>query len=684
MYKIRTIDVWDTLLRRDCHPECIKVATAHHLLFGWHDQIKPEFRDSWLLYKARVEAESVLALKAKLGGRDDEYEITQVLAHWAKTIFVMTPPSALSVRLAEFELSVEMARSYADHGIADFIQSYNAEKTLFLSDFYMGADMLNRLLASKGLSKLVSDGISSCDEGFNKKSGKIFLHVHKIHAVTPEEHIHIGDNEWSDVASPSSLGIKSLHYLPECEHTARLICENLFSSRDKLFEHIRVECTNIIQNSSTGLSSKQAEALSLSLHAAPTLIGFVLWIAEQAIQHKLDRLYFLPREGEFLHRVFCAILPKDQLFGHNLPTVGVLEVSRLATFALPMRDLSITEITRIWTLLEVQSVSSLFIELGLDIEEFNEAIETLGLDKDEIVREPHNRLDLRKLFETPEFVAAAEKSLKKQTNLLHCYLAQSGFNEIKRVGIVDIDNQETLQDNISKLMPDSHFHCMYLNMSPSIPSEFINGLKSAYLTDEKESIDENYCHRHYTAMNLIFKPPRRTIAGNTSDYDHTKENRYDDERENVALDEFTRQFQDGILLSAKIWQPYLERYVVSSDDLHKIAVPAWKKLCKILDQYLLTAHFHQIQKASVENNIPITFFKSLSFFKIIFSYFPSSRQPSLFDTKCKNKGVSFIGKSRHPRSLNQRLVNIFYRIKLISKIRNKIASLKQANENSIK
>lgn len=120
MYKIRTIDVWDTLLRRDCHPECIKLATAHHLLFGWRDQIKPDFRDGWVLYKSRLDAERMLAVQAKAGGKDDEYEITEVLAQWFAAIFAETVPPGLPNRLAEFELSVEIDRSFVDSDIVEF------------------------------------------------------------------------------------------------------------------------------------------------------------------------------------------------------------------------------------------------------------------------------------------------------------------------------------------------------------------------------------------------------------------------------------------------------------------------------------------------------------------------------------------------------------------------------------
>ena len=381
MYKIRTIDVWDTLLRRDCHPECIKLATAQHLFLGWTDQIKPEFRDGWALYKARLEAERELAEQARTGGKDDEYEITQVLTHWVDAIFAGTVPAALPARLAEFELSVEVARSYADPEVLDFLCSHEAEKTLFLSDFYMSAEMLGRLLTSKGLDTLVSEGLSSCDVGLNKRSGQIFRHVHSIHAVSPDQHVHIGDNEWSDVSSPRALGVNALHYLPESAHAERLARERLFSSREALFDHIRAECAPLAQDASKGLSAKQTAALCLGAQAAPLFIGFALWIAEQAVLQKLDRLYFFTREGEFFHRIFCAIFPQGRLSGHDLPPADILEVSRLSTFAPSMKDASIQEMSRIWSLFKVQSVSGLFATLGLDIGKFLELLETLGLQE---------------------------------------------------------------------------------------------------------------------------------------------------------------------------------------------------------------------------------------------------------------------------------------------------------------
>src|SRR5690606_32603094 len=110
---------------------------------------------------------------------------------------------------------------------------------------------------------------------------------------------------------------------------------------------------------------KQAAALSLGVQAAPLFIGFALWIAEQAVLHKLDRRYFFTREGEFFHKVFSPLFPQGRLFGHDLPSADILEVSRLSTFAPSMREASIQEMSRIWSLFKVQSVSGLFTTLGV-------------------------------------------------------------------------------------------------------------------------------------------------------------------------------------------------------------------------------------------------------------------------------------------------------------------------------
>ncbi len=596
IYKVRTIDVWDTLLRRDCHPECIKLATAQHLFLGWTNQLKPEFGNGWVLYKARLEAERTLAEQARAGSRDDEYEITQVLTHWTQAVFASTVPAGLPIRLAEFEFSVEIARSYADPEISLFLRSHEAEKTFFLSDFYMSAEMLGRLLASKGMDTLVSEGISSCDVGLNKRSGQIFQYVHALLAISPDRHIHIGDNEWSDVASPRALGVNALHYLPKSEHSQRSARERLFSSRDALFEHIRAECLKLAEDASKGLSVKQAAALNLGVQAAPLFIGLALWIAEQAIHEKLDRLYFFTREGEFFHKVFCVLFPNGQLFGHDLPPADILAVSRLSTFTPSMRDVSIQEMSRIWSLFKVQSISGLFVTLGLDIGKFSVILNKLGLKETDVIRDPENSPELRRLFELPAFAEDVKNALESQATLLHAYLQQSGIKGAGRVGVVDIGWRGTIQDNIALLVPDIHFHGMYMGLRRVINAQPSNVSKAAYGPDENTFREFSGLFTNFAAMELLCNSSSGSVVGYyTLEDGQIAPQRHVDQQENAAHAEFATPFQDGVLLAAQHWQSYLERYVVSSNELHAMALHAWDTLRRAPVEGLVEAYLRTPQ-----------------------------------------------------------------------------------------
>jgi predicted HAD superfamily hydrolase len=578
MYKLRTVDVWDTLLRRDCHPECIKLATALHLFLGWSDQLKLEFRDYWSLYRARIDAERCVAEESRSKGKDDEYEITQVVSYWVDLVFPCPVAAHLLSELAEFELNTEIARSFADPEIAEFLSLYQAEKTLFLSDFYMNATTLRHLLSAKGLSALVPDGISSCDAGFNKRSGQLFRHVHALQGVSPEEHVHVGDNLWSDVESPRKVGATSLHFLPEAAHAERLERERLFSSRDALFEHVRRECFTLAARTADIMPDRQSAAFRFGAEAAPLFIGFLLWVAEQAVVEKLDRIYFLTREGEFFHRIYSALLPHDMFFGYNLPPCHVLAVSRLATFAASMQNVSIEEMSRIWTLFKSQSVSGLFATLRLDVRDFSAELEEVGLKVGDVADDPMNHSALEQLFRIDTFVNAVKHSIRSQKDMVYDYLEQNDLPPSKRVGVVDVGWRGTIQDNLAILVPHTQFHGMYLGLRRLINPQPTNVSKSAYGPDENHNPEFCNLFENFAALELLCTSPKGSVICYRRIDGKAIPQRQIVDSENAGFEDFTKHFQKGVLLAARHWQPYLERYVVTGAELRYTALHIWETL----------------------------------------------------------------------------------------------------------
>ena len=579
MYKIRTIDVWDTLLRRDCHPECIKLATAHHLLFGWRDRIKPEFCDGWLLYKLRLEAELALAEQAQVGGKDDEYEITRVLKHWTSSIFADSVPLELPEQLAEFELNVEISRSYVDPQVIEFIGLYEAENTMFLSDFYMGAQMIERLLSAKNLNILIPEGLTSCDVGLNKRSGNIFKYLHHAKNINPEQHLHIGDNFWSDVESPRKLGVTSVHYLPENEHALRKTRQELFLSRDTLFRYIHKACLKETEFPLSELTEQQKNTFMFGIEVAPIFIGFSLWVAEQGIINNHDKIFFLSREGEFFYEVYRTVIDQQSLFGHRLPIADVLEVSRQSTFLASIKNISIDEMTRLWRVTKSQNIYGLFKTLRLDINDFSSLLKKLKLNHDDDIKNPEKNLAIIELFKNEDFLNAVHISIKDQKDKLEKYLGQKEIEQDKHIGLVDIGWRGSIQDNLAKLMSKTDFYGMYLGLRSFLNHQSPNVKKTSFGPNENLSPEFIELFENFAVMEWLSSSSLGTVTNYHDQFGFVEACRLIDKDEMKSNQEYVKHFQEGVLHAASRWRPYIESYVLSSSEIRGLAMEIWKNFC---------------------------------------------------------------------------------------------------------
>ena len=96
-YQLISLDIWDTVLRRDCHPDAIKVETAAVLLEQRGALLKEEYRSGRALFRLRQAVERDLGQQSVSQGCDDEYEMHAVF----REVLVR----ALSEPLPEEELS---------------------------------------------------------------------------------------------------------------------------------------------------------------------------------------------------------------------------------------------------------------------------------------------------------------------------------------------------------------------------------------------------------------------------------------------------------------------------------------------------------------------------------------------------------------------------------------------------
>lgn len=598
VHKLRSIDVWDTLLRRDCHPESIKLAVANHLFLHHRDLISARYPDPWAVYHVRLEVERELGAAAVARGDDDEYVLESVAQEWVRRI-LQTDNGAehLVQQLVELELKMEIRRSEADPQIFKFLEDHPAEQTVFLSDFYMRGPMLQKLLAEKGFSELVPSGVVSCDVGQNKRSGRLYKYLHGLYGVAPSDHVHIGDNAWSDVEAARGQGVQALHYVPSELHAQRLAREALFGTRATLFSALREQVVRTSATATNGQTPEESTAFLVGAEAAPLFVGFALWIAEEATARGLDGIHFLTREGEFFHRVFEVLFPDRWLVGHEIAPAGVLELSRMATFAASLRSAAMEDAGRMWSLFGAQRVDGFLLTLGLDVQALAEPLALAGLKPDDRVENPASDVRLACLFQTPDFAAALESSIARQRASLGRYLASRGVVEGQRVGIVDVGWRGTIQDHLAALMPSTQFHGFYLGLRRFVNPQPPNVNKAAFGPDENLEGDISPLFESFAVLEMLCMAPGGSVVGfETNQQGEAVPVRQIQEEEDAVLGGFVAQFQRGVLHAAEHWHKAIERHALSSSEVRPLSLQVWSGLHSQPDRNLLDAFMRAPQQ----------------------------------------------------------------------------------------
>jgi len=582
MFSLRTIDVWDTLLRRKSHPDFSKLVSARALFITHGKEILGAYPDHWSIYRERCRIEGELALDPSRG--DGEYEVEDVLARLLTR--VLRPDStdipAMAARLADVELEFELRQTYPDPTIRAFSQDYPAKQTLFLSDFYMSAEHLNRLLKHHALDDLVADGISSCDVGLNKRSGNLFHHVQTRLGVAPSEHVHIGDNPHADVNMPSRLGIKAVHFQPEEEHQKRMARADFLNDRKTLFRHLDEEIRTRTHEELGRLQGKASSAFLLGLRAAPLLVGFMSHIAEHALFDRIKRLFFFTREGEFFIQVWRRLFPENQLAGQVLPSAQLLEVSRIATFCASLREVSTKELMRLWNLYSTQSIYALLKTLGLPPDGFAEVCQAHGLSLKEDVVYPWQDVRVRNLFQDPAFRGSIKEKINQDRENLVAYLHEHGWGaDIARLGIVDIGWRGTIQDNLALLSPHTQVHGYYLGLQRYLNEQPANVDKSAFGPDANMANDYVELLDAVSIIEMLCN----SLHGSVTAYERDSNGlmravRLVDEEENKVHREFVGHFQRGVLAACEVWADYVDSHVITSAELRGPGCVIWRELVK--------------------------------------------------------------------------------------------------------
>jgi FMN phosphatase YigB (HAD superfamily) len=448
-----SFDLFDTLLIRRIHdPDLLKPATARYIS-SLADCSGVQI--SWpKVQKLRDSIEQ--RHRQETGRRYEDYEACypRFMEELLQRIFADQYDEQLLERVTLYELGVENSMLVPRQELVQWLEELHGQgKRIFIiSDVYLPAEHLEKLVEHAGILHLVEKVISSADTFLAKASAKAYPLLLEQFGLDYSSWLHIGDNPHSDGLKAAEVGIRALVIRDGREKWRKAVGKRYFNySGGRPFWKGRV-----LQQLMLPLEAENTDHDALYVAGytflAPVISGFVQQLAEQVQRLGIKKIFFLSREGWLFKQVWEKITP--QLYPpEQLPAVEYLYVSRMALAGagcayqgltranadiafLPAGNRDFRDVCRIFSLEEEPLESHLL--------RFKLHVDTPLSPLHEGYR-PEDRLAFNELLEDQEFQDAVRKQCRPRNDALQCYLEDVGFYDHDDVALVDIGWLGTIQ-----------------------------------------------------------------------------------------------------------------------------------------------------------------------------------------------------------------------------------------------
>lgn len=567
-----SFDVWDTLLRRDCHPDEVKLQTARALVLIGGRNVRPQYRNTRAVLEARIVAENAAA-----DNDEFEYRFADAIPLWLRAVLTDDCDEArqreIATTLIEHEIAAERRSTRPDPTAALLLQRLpEGQRRVYASDFYLPAQHLSTILASHGIGRHFESGYVSSDLMLTKRSGRLYDHIVADLALPASSLAHLGDNTKADVDMPRSRGITAHAFVCEAEETRRAWFGTAFDTwrRGDCALHtrrLRAICEDIAARSNSDNPVDRLRAHGARL--APIALGFCLSVIEKAIARGHDVIHFFSREGIFFQRVHETLVAADPFNLPDYPEGRLLRVSRRATFAATLDDVVPRDLMRMWSLYKAQSPKAFAISLNLDPAIVEEASTAVGLAFDTRVEQPWKSRAFNMMIGDPRLFAHARRRIGEQRQLLAQYLAQEGLGQSKRSLVVDIGWRGTIQDALALIALDRQIDGAYLGLFGYLNPQPANAAKSGWLFDDNAGAPLQI--GDVAALEMMFNAPGGSVVGYVGEGSRVRPHcEIEPDEERIIRGEVAT-LQSGMLDAVAPLADYIRLHGLTASDLRPLA-----------------------------------------------------------------------------------------------------------------
>lgn len=573
MKKIISFDIWDTILKRRCHPEEVKLHTSKYILLKYNDKIKENYRNIYEILKKRNEIEEEICKENQKNNNDAECRIIDVFKRLVKEILNFDDKNDIYKELIEQELEQEKRVIFINPEILDIFKKYKDFKMYCISDFYMGSRELELLFKSVNLNIKIEKIYSSADYLLNKRTGRLFKKFHEELGISPSEHIHVGDNQYSDIESAKKIGIETIKVKKEDSDFKKIIEEKNFLNTENL-----LRSDNTLEN----------RLYNCGIELSPILYFFVYSIVEYAIKNNIDTVNYFTREGETFIKIH-ELIKQNNPFGMQIPESKIIEVSRMATFSASLEEISIEELLRLWSQYRKQSMTALFKTLGIDIKEFKIYLDKYEIKEDEVIEEPWFNPKIQKMIKDNDFATNINKQLKmKKEQLLKYFSEKQIIEEQKDIFTVDIGWRGTIQDNLAYIYKEKKITGYYFSLYDFYNLQPENTKKISFIADK--DIRDKYVAPLITLLEWISNPGTPSVTG----YSEGKAIRKIKNAECDVVKTYVEPIQQGMIAGADKINEYMKIHPSESEETKKYVYNILKQIKEKPSKDLVDIYYNMV------------------------------------------------------------------------------------------
>lgn len=338
-HDIISFDIFDTLLLRP-------FMRPSDLFEYLNSQAKKIASDPSLDFATIRKQSEEIAFSIALKRGDGEITISEIYDTLSEQFNIS---KEICERLMNLEINSERKFLYRrESGYNAFLEAKNQNKRIIIvSDMYLSKTLLDEILKENGYNGYIKIYVSS-EYKSKKRNGELYNYILQDLGVPASRILHVGDNVEADVISAKKAGLHACH-LPAPIHKFKEDPTGIYAgvwARDEerhsfswkvilsiLGNHLYDN--PYMPHRKGTLFDGIAERLGYS-GFGPLLLGFAKWLCEQSIIHKIDRLYFLSRDGKIMKEAYDQI---SSLYP-NAPKSYYLYCSRRAVNLAKIRNLS--------------------------------------------------------------------------------------------------------------------------------------------------------------------------------------------------------------------------------------------------------------------------------------------------------------------------------------------------------